>query len=247
MAKKSNDIISVVTRKNDINGSLLVIILCLAQKKVKSEAMVLFHWKNLFYSLAVAPTKASFQVFSLSRQKYHSKTMKGTIGIVSEFKNDAWRQVGTLQQPRYGHTAIIFNNLIYVIGGKGNVFDQEWYFRSTSGQASGQAGTILVCIENGYRHSTIWNRNLETKWLLDWIRNYFCRTRIERLPDISRVIYFKPGLYLYINYIILFNCEIIWNPGIIIELLFTYLHIRNIFGNNLSNEFSYSLHGKHIA
>ena len=141
--KRSNDIISVVTRKNDINGSLLVIILCLAQKKVKSEAMVLFHWKNLFYSLAVAPTKASFQVFSLSRQKYHSKTVKGTIGIVSEFKNDAWRQVGTLKQPRYGHSAIIFNNLIYVIGGKGNVFDQKWYFRSTSGQASGQAGTIL--------------------------------------------------------------------------------------------------------
>ena len=124
MAKKSNDIISVVTRKNDINGSLLVIILCLAKKKVKSEAMVLFHWKNLFYSLVVAQTKASFQVFSLSRKKYHSKTMKGTIGIVSEFKNDAWRQVGTLKQPRYGHSAIIFNNLIYVIGGKGNVFDQ---------------------------------------------------------------------------------------------------------------------------
>ena len=47
---------------------------------------------------------------------------EGTIGIVSEYKNDAWRQVGILKQPRYGHSAIIFNNLIYIIGGKGNVF-----------------------------------------------------------------------------------------------------------------------------
>ena len=55
------------------------------------------------------------------------------------------------------------------------------------------------CIETCSRHSTIWNRNLETEWLLDWIWHNFCWTRIERLPNISRIIYFEPGLFLYIS------------------------------------------------
>ena len=208
--------------------------------------MVLFHWKNLFYSLVVAPTKAGFQVFSLSRQKYHSKTVKGTIGIVSEFKNDAWRQVGTLQRPRYGHTAIIFNNLIYVIGGKGNVFDQEWYFRSTSGQASGQAGTILsMCWKRikAFDHLKPKSGNqmtigLNSKLLLS-DQNWKITKHIPNYLFWARI-------FLVHNDISLLN-NLIFHPSFIIELLFTYLHIRNTFDHKHFNEFSYSLHGIHIA
>ena len=41
----------------------------------------------------------------------------GTQDVIAEFKNDAWRQLGTLTKGRYGHASISLGDEIMVIGG----------------------------------------------------------------------------------------------------------------------------------
>ena len=77
---------------------------------------------NLHFELSPKETQIrGYGVISLKESVIlmGGSSNEGTIGLVTEFKNDLWRKIGTLKQPRYGHSAIIFNNLIYVIGGKG--------------------------------------------------------------------------------------------------------------------------------
>ena len=40
-----------------------------------------------------------------------------TRDIIAEFKNDAWRQLGTLTKGRDGHGSIVLNDETMVIGG----------------------------------------------------------------------------------------------------------------------------------
>jgi len=37
--------------------------------------------------------------------------------VIAEFKNDAWRQLGTLTRGRYGHASITLSDETMVIGG----------------------------------------------------------------------------------------------------------------------------------
>ena len=41
-----------------------------------------------------------------------------TEGIIAEFKNNSWRQIGTLAMGRKGHGSITFNDETMVIGGE---------------------------------------------------------------------------------------------------------------------------------
>ena len=37
---------------------------------------------------------------------------------IAEFKNDAWRQLGTLTKPRFGHASISLDGETMIIGGE---------------------------------------------------------------------------------------------------------------------------------
>ena len=47
-------------------------------------------------------------------------TVIGTRDVIAEFKNDAWRQLGTLTKGRYAHGSITLNSETMIIGGGGS-------------------------------------------------------------------------------------------------------------------------------
>ena len=45
--------------------------------------------------------------------------------IIAEFKNDSWRQIGTLARGYYAHGSIILENEVMIIGGNSYFSDKE--------------------------------------------------------------------------------------------------------------------------